>query len=83
MAKYKTIVDNVNLWLNDEVVEVLKKGTIIEVEKIIPGYSMKSVIPVKTTEIAVLKDGCEVIASYNGKASIESIKNKSTKKKGE
>ena len=82
MAKYKTIVDNVNLWLNDEVVEVLNKGTIIEVEKIIPGYSMKSVIPVKTTEIAVLKDGYAVIASFNGKASIEAIKTKS-KKKGE
>ncbi len=83
MAKYKTIVDNVNLWLNDEVVEVLNKGTIIEVEKIIPGYSMKSVIPVKTTEIAVLKDGYEVIASYNGKPSIEVVKTKSNKKKGE
>lgn len=79
MAKYKTVVDNVNLWYKDEVVEVLKKGTTLEVEKIIPGYSMKSILPVKKTEIAILKDGYEVIASYNGKNNIELVKTKTKK----
>ena len=78
MAKYKTIVNNVNLWHGEEVIEVLNIGSTIEVEKI-ESYtdSMK-----RTFELATCKDGSVLIASFNGKPSIEAIKTKS-KKKGE
>ena len=70
MAKYKTIVDNLNVYYNDEVIEVLKKGTTIEVEKIIPGKDIYN----RNIELAILKDGNEIIASFEGKSSIEIIK---------
>ena len=79
MAKYKTIVDNVNLWLNDEVVEVLKIGSTVEIEKIEPVKEVAG----HSIEVAICKDGNTLIASFNGKPSIEAIKAKSTKKKGE
>ena len=70
MAKYKTIVDNLNVYYNDEVIEVLKIGTTIEVEKIIPGKDIYN----RNIELAILKDGNEIIASFEGKSSIEIIK---------
>ena len=70
MAKYKTIVDNLNVYYNNEVIEVLKKGTTIEVEKIIPGVDNYG----RELELAILKDGNEIIASLEGKSSIEIIK---------
>ena len=78
MAKYKTIVNNVNLWYGEEVIKVLNVGSTIEVEKI-ESYTdtMK-----RTFELATCKDGSVLIASFNGKPSIEAIKTKS-KKKGE
>lgn len=79
MAKYKTIVDNVNLRFIDEIVEVLKMGSIVEVEKIYPAKDSLG----RNIEIAVCKDGNELIASFNGKPSIEPVKIKSNKKKGE
>lgn len=78
MAKYKTIVDNVNLYYNDEVVEVLKIGSTVEVEKIVPTRDIIG----RDVEIAKCKDGNTLIASFNGTVSIELIKTKS-KKKGE
>ena len=79
MAKYKTIVDNVNLWSNGEVVEVLKIGSTIEIEKIKPVKEVAG----HSIEVAICKDGNTLIASFNGKPSIEAIKTKSNKKKGE
>lgn len=70
MAKYKTIVDNLNVYYRDEVVEVLKKGTTIEVEKIIPRVDTFG----REFEFAILKDGKEVIASTPGGSTIEIIK---------
>ena len=70
MAKYKTIVDNLNVYYNDEVIEVLKIGTTIEVEKIIPGKDIYN----RNIELAILKDGNEIIASFEGRSSIEIIK---------
>lgn len=70
MAKYKTIVDNLNVYYNDEVIEVLKIGTTIEVEKIIPEVDHYG----REFELAILKDGNEIIASFEGKSSIEIIK---------
>lgn len=79
MAKYKTIVDNVNLWSNGEVVEVLKIGSTVEIEKIEPVKEVAG----HSIEVAICKDGNTLIASFNGKPSIEAVKTKSTKKKGE
>ena len=70
MAKYRTIVDNLNVYYNDEVIEVLKKGTTIEVEKIIPEVDNYS----RDLELAILKDGNEIIASFEGRSTIEIIK---------
>jgi len=70
VAKYKTIVDNLNVYYNDEVIEVLKIGTTIEVEKIIPGKDIYN----RNIELAILKDGNEIIASFEGRSSIEIIK---------
>lgn len=70
MAKYKTIVDNLNIYYNNEVIEVLKIGTTIEVEKIIPGKDIYN----RNIELAILKDGNEIIASFEGRSSIEIIK---------
>ena len=70
MAKYKTIVDNLNVYYNDEVIEVLKIGTTIEVEKIIPGKDIYN----RDLELAILKDGNMIITSFEGKSSIEIIK---------
>lgn len=70
MAKYKTIVDNLNVYYNNEVIEVLKKGTTIEVEKIVPKIDNYS----RDLELAILKDGNEIIASFEGRSSIEIIK---------
>ena len=79
MAKYKTIVDNVNLWSDGEVVEVLKIGSSVEIEKIEPVKEVAG----HSIEVAICKDGNTLIASFNGKASIEAVKIKSNKKKGE
>ena len=70
MAKYKTIVDNLNVYYNNEVIEVLKKGTTIEVEKIIPEVDNYC----RDIELAFLKDGNMIIASFEGRSSIEIIK---------
>jgi len=70
VAKYKTIVDNLNVYYNDEVIEVLKIGTTIEVEKIIPGKDIYN----RDLELAILKDGNMIITSFEGKSSIEIIK---------
>ena len=70
MAKYKTIVDNLNVYYNNEVIEVLKKGTTIEVEKIIPGKDIYN----RDLELAILKDGNMIITSFEVKSSIEIIK---------
>lgn len=79
MAKYKTLVDNVNLWNDGEVVEVLKVGSTVEIEKIEPVKEVAG----HSIEVAICKDGNTLIASFNGKASIELVKIKSNKKKGE
>ena len=78
MAKYKTIVDNVNLWNDGEVIEVLKIGSTVEIEKIEPVKEVAG----HSIEVAICKDGNTLITSFNGKPSIEAIKTKS-KKKGE
>ena len=70
MAKYRTIVDNLNVYYNNEVIEVLKKGTTIEVEKILPDIDSYG----RDFELAILKDENEIIASFEGKSSIEIIK---------
>ena len=71
MAKYKTIVDNLIVRNNNnELVKILKVGTTIEVEKIIPGVDHYG----RYFELAILKDGNEIIASFEGKSSIEIIK---------
>ena len=70
MAKYKTIVDNLNIYYNNQVIEVLKIGTTIEVEKIIPEVDHYG----RDFELAILKDGNEIIASFEGRSSIEIIK---------
>ena len=70
MAKYKTIVDNLIVRNNDEFVKILKVGTTIEVEKIIPGKDIYN----RNIELAILKDGNEIIASFEGRSSIEIIK---------
>lgn len=79
MAKYKTIADNVNLWCDGEVVEVLKIGSTIEVEKIVKSKDIYD----RDLEIGICKDENTLIASFNGKPSIEPVKIKSNKKKGE
>lgn len=76
MAKYKTIIDNVNVYQNDEVIEVLKLGSTIEVEKIVSAIDPYR----RKLEIAICKDGNEVVASFNGIRSLEEVK---TKKKGD
>ena len=70
MAKYKTIVDNLIVRNNDELVKILKVGTTIEVEKIIPEVDHYG----RDFELAILKDGNEIIASFEGRSSIEIIK---------
>ena len=70
MAKYKTIVDNLIVRNNDELVKILKVGTTIEVEKIIPDVDYYG----RDIELAILKDGNEIMASFEGKSSIEIIK---------
>jgi len=70
VAKYKTIVDNLIVRNNDELVKILKVGTTIEVEKIIPEVDHYG----RDFELAILKDGNEIIASFEGRSSIEIIK---------
>ena len=71
MAKYKTIVDKLIVRNDDdELVKILKVGTTIEVEKIIPEVDYYA----RPIELAILKDGNEIMASFEGKPSIEIIK---------
>lgn len=74
--KYKTIVDNLNVYYKDEVIEQLKEGSIIEVEKITPAIDQYG----RSIKIAVLKDGNEIIAEFAGKVTIEPVKTKTSKK---
>lgn len=80
MAKYKTIVDNLNVYYNDEVAKTLPIGTTIEVEKFLEGYELSGIIPQNNKTIAILKDGYEIIARYKDKETIKLVR---TKKKGE
>lgn len=70
MAKYKTIVDNLIVRDNDKLVKILKVGTTIEVDKIISAKDNYN----RDIELAILKDGNEIIASFEGRSSIEIIK---------
>lgn len=72
MQKYKTIRDNVNVYLNNELVDTLKIGTTVAVEKMVNIGNNKS--------IALLEDGKEIIAKWNDKECLEKIQIKKRKK---
>lgn len=77
MAKYKTIVDHLNVYFQGEVIEVLEKGSVIEVEKIVEAKDVYN----RLFKMAILKDGNELIASNGVIETIAPIK--VTKKKGD
>ena len=77
MAKYKTIVDHLNIHFQGEVIEVLEKGSIIEVEKIVEAKDIYN----RLFKVAILKDGNELVASNGVIETIAPVK--TVKKKGD
>lgn len=77
MAKYKTIVDHLNVYFQGEVIEVLEKGSIIEVEKFVEAKDVYN----RLFKMAILKDGNELIASNGVIETIAPVK--VSKKKGD
>lgn len=77
MAKYKTIVDHLNVYYQGEVIEVLEMGSTIEVEKIVEAKDVYN----RLFKMAILKDGNELIASNGVINTIVPVK--AVKKKGD
>lgn len=77
MAKYKTIVDHLNVYYQGEVIEVLEMGSTIEVEKIVEAKDIYN----RLFKMAILKDGNELIASNGIIETIAPVK--VSKKKGD
>lgn len=72
MAKYKTNKNFINVYDQDEkIIDTLPAGKTIEVSEIVKSG--------KDKEIAILKNGCFIIASYQGISVIDKMKERTKK----
>ena len=72
MAKYKTTKNFINVYdENENIIDTLPAGKTIEVSEILKSG--------KDKEIAILKNGCFIISSYQGRTVIDKMKEKTKK----